>query len=146
MPNREFPTYAPVDLSRRSSSTKRIHMTTSLGKDTSSAKITKMTGCISGNHGLWVCNQRLRGSNNGFTSRRSFCESVRRLRPKLRCCFSVCLNLRESAEVKYKTMCLLKTKAGISSLFSQRWFVSFSWYFDVNQVTGYLYLSVCIFM
>ncbi|KAH0870847.1 hypothetical protein HID58_077869 [Brassica napus] len=84
MPNREFPSCAPVDLSRRSSSTKRIHMTTSLGKDTSSAKTTRMTGCISGNHGLWVCNKRFRGSNNGFMSRRSFCESARRLRPRLR--------------------------------------------------------------
>ncbi|WZZ54641.1 hypothetical protein YC2023_054748 [Brassica napus] len=39
-----------------------------------------MTGCISGNHGLWECNKRLRDSKNVFTSRRSFCESARHLR------------------------------------------------------------------
>ncbi|CDY24021.1 BnaC03g16700D [Brassica napus] len=33
---------------------KRIHMTTSQGKDTSSAKTSRMTGCILGSHGLWL--------------------------------------------------------------------------------------------
>ncbi|WZZ91244.1 hypothetical protein YC2023_119823 [Brassica napus] len=62
MRNKVFLSSAPVDQSRRKSLMKRTHMTTSLGKDTSSAKTTRMTGCISGNHGLWVCNKRLRGS------------------------------------------------------------------------------------
>ena len=47
-------------------------------------------------------------------------------------------------QVKYKTMCLLKTKAGISSLFSHEWFVSFSLYFDVNQVTG-VFVSLSLY-
>ncbi|KAG5381080.1 hypothetical protein IGI04_028922 [Brassica rapa subsp. trilocularis] len=47
-------------------------------------------------------------------------------------------------DVKYKTMCLLKTKAGISSLFSHGWFVSFSLYFDVNQVTG-VFVSLSLY-
>jgi len=89
MRNKVFLSSAPVDQSRRKSLMKRTHMTTSLGKDILSAKTTRyivfsvinilllrnefavwqwllcfgrMTGCISGNHGLWVCNKRLRGS------------------------------------------------------------------------------------
>ncbi|CAH8365932.1 unnamed protein product [Eruca vesicaria subsp. sativa] len=52
----------------------------SLGKDISSAKTTRMTGCISSNHGLWVCNTRLRGSKYGFTTMRTFRESAKNLR------------------------------------------------------------------
>uniref|UniRef100_A0A0D3BD23 Myb-like domain-containing protein n=1 Tax=Brassica oleracea var. oleracea TaxID=109376 RepID=A0A0D3BD23_BRAOL len=59
---------------------KRIHMTTSLGKDTSSAKTSRMTVYITGNHGLWVCKKRLRGSNKKFSAMRTFLESVRHLR------------------------------------------------------------------
>ena len=81
-------------------------MTTSLGKDTSSAKTSRyevsfylfhllavicllfdlffsfgrMTVCITGNHGLWVCKKRLRGSNRKFSAMRTFLESVRHLR------------------------------------------------------------------
>lgn len=40
----------------------------------------RMTAFISGNHGLRVWQKRLRGSNYGFTSMRSFSESVRHLR------------------------------------------------------------------
>ncbi|CAH8386061.1 unnamed protein product [Eruca vesicaria subsp. sativa] len=53
---------------------KRIHTTTSLGKDTSSAKTTRMAGYISYNHGLWGCNKRLRGSKYGFTTMKTFSE------------------------------------------------------------------------
>ncbi|KAF3522929.1 hypothetical protein F2Q69_00051414 [Brassica cretica] len=42
------------------------------------------------------------------------------LKPRLGCCLCVCLNLRESSEVTYKTMCLMKTKVVVSSLFSHR--------------------------
>lgn len=89
-------------------------------EDTSSAKTTRMTGCISGNHRLWVCNKKLRGSKYGFTSMRNFWESARHLRHRWECWSSVCLNLREFCEVKYKTMCQMKTKDGVSSLFSHR--------------------------
>uniref|UniRef100_A0A0D3C1P6 Myb-like domain-containing protein n=1 Tax=Brassica oleracea var. oleracea TaxID=109376 RepID=A0A0D3C1P6_BRAOL len=39
-----------------------------------------MTVYITGNHGLWVCKKRLRGTNRKFSAMRTFLESVRHLR------------------------------------------------------------------